>query len=556
MRVAIYCRVSTEEQLEGYSIQAQSRACRDYADGKAWTVTQEYVDQGKSARVDDIAKRPAFQQMMADAVAKSFDLLLVHKIDRFSRNRRVAFDSFDKLGKAGVGFVSLSENMDFSAPWGQFALTMLVGLAQLFSDNLSQETKKGKRERKAQGLYNGLLPYGVVKGDDGLPVPDRRPQPNGSTNYDGLIVAFEAAADGKTDVEIARILNARGYRTSGHFGANVWRKDSVRRVLINRFYLGELPAGKLPAMPGKHAPLLDLDLWQRAQAARRNNLDAHASLSVNHHSTVHALSGLLRCWYCEQSGDPRRGAMRIGPQHGSQPRATCYSRYQGLDCPQRSAFVSVYDSAVGLWLALIHLSDDALDNALVRIRAEQRAEHGKNDTETERRSLEAALNRLPEVYLWGHLDKSAYLAQREQLTKRLAELQPSPRRADELQALAAVAQHVAATWQIASPAERNELAHQLIEKVIVKDGQVVEIIPRPAFLDLLGCQHSSYTGGSDGIRPHLCKTGRYSVPRSDATPLVVLKAIASELDGQGVKTIARDLGVSRQTVRKARDLYR
>jgi len=62
-----------------------------------------------------------------------------------------------------VGFVSIVEQMDFSTPWGKFALSMLGGLAELYSDNLSQETKKGWHERREQGLYCGALPFGVVK---------------------------------------------------------------------------------------------------------------------------------------------------------------------------------------------------------------------------------------------------------------------------------------------------------------------------------------------------------------------------------------------------------
>src|SRR5215208_1744697 len=74
-------------------------------------------------------------------------------------------------------FVSLSEQIDYSSPSGQQMLTMLVGLSQFYSDNLSLETKKGKAERKAQGLYNGLLPFGLKKNSLGLPIPDPETYP-------------------------------------------------------------------------------------------------------------------------------------------------------------------------------------------------------------------------------------------------------------------------------------------------------------------------------------------------------------------------------------------
>ena len=79
---------------------------------------------------------------MVAGLNHEYDVIVVHKVDRFSRKLRITLDYFDKLGKAGVGFVSIVEQMDFSTPWGKFTLSMLGGLAELYSDNLSQETKK------------------------------------------------------------------------------------------------------------------------------------------------------------------------------------------------------------------------------------------------------------------------------------------------------------------------------------------------------------------------------------------------------------------------------
>ena len=151
MRAALYARVSSEEQVEGYSIDAQKRAFQALVVGRGWTEYQQYVDEGKSARTDDINRRPAFKEMTAAAVSGNFDVLVVHKPDRFSRNLRITLEYFDKLSKAGIAFVSINKQMDFSTPWGRLALTLLGGLAQFYSDNLSQETKKEWHEM-AKGL--------------------------------------------------------------------------------------------------------------------------------------------------------------------------------------------------------------------------------------------------------------------------------------------------------------------------------------------------------------------------------------------------------------------
>ncbi len=84
MRAAIYARVSTEEQAQGYSIDAQLRACRERAGPDALA----YVEEGKSARTEDSRKRPVFGQLLADAERGKSDCIIVHKLERFSRKLR------------------------------------------------------------------------------------------------------------------------------------------------------------------------------------------------------------------------------------------------------------------------------------------------------------------------------------------------------------------------------------------------------------------------------------------------------------------------------------
>ncbi len=264
VRAAVYHRVSSEEQVEGYSLDAQQRATAAYCAAHGWELMQEYRDEGKSAWTDDISKRPAFARMIADAEAGRLDVIVVHKLDRFARNLLTTLETLQRLERAGVGFVSISEQMDFTTPIGKVILATLAAFAQYYSDNLATEVKKGKGERKKQGLYNGVLPFGTAKGRDGVPVP--HPEAHA-----GLVLAFELAAAGKTDREVAQALTAVGYRTTGNRGANPFTKDTVRVILQNRFYLGELPDGEGGWLPGKHAPLLDPDLFTRAQAARAAN---------------------------------------------------------------------------------------------------------------------------------------------------------------------------------------------------------------------------------------------------------------------------------------------
>ena len=139
MRAALYARVSTEEQVEGYSLDAQRRAFREFCHSEGWIIAEEYVEEGRSAHTEDLNKRPVFKTAIQAALDHRFDVLVVHKIDRFSRKLKVTLETFDKLHKAGIGFVSISEQMDFSTPTGQVFLAMVGAFSQFYSDNLSHD---------------------------------------------------------------------------------------------------------------------------------------------------------------------------------------------------------------------------------------------------------------------------------------------------------------------------------------------------------------------------------------------------------------------------------
>src|SRR3712207_1326008 len=114
LRAAAYIRVSSEEQLEGHSLDAQRRAIEQACAERGWQIVAWYADEGVSAHTDDVAKRPAFHRMIRDAEARRFDAVVVHKLDRFARSVVVALSTFKRLSDLGISFLSLSEQgMDF-----------------------------------------------------------------------------------------------------------------------------------------------------------------------------------------------------------------------------------------------------------------------------------------------------------------------------------------------------------------------------------------------------------------------------------------------------------
>jgi hypothetical protein len=251
--------------------------------------------------------------------------LVVHKIDRFSRKLWITLEYFKKFGQASVGFASIENQIDYTNPAGKFMLMMQGGLAEPYSDNLSQEVKKGRNERQAQGLYCGLLPFGVAKGDDEVPIP----QPE---TYPGLLVAFEMAANGESDRSIDQTLNDKGCRTGSNQGNRPFSKDTVRGILINRFYLGEIPDGEAGWLDALHEPFIDQFIWDQAQIVR-NRRSSHAS--TPRRKRVTSLTSIAYCRGC--------GGRTHSLYNNVVPRLGCYNRVICWKCTQKSALLSVYD---------------------------------------------------------------------------------------------------------------------------------------------------------------------------------------------------------------------
>lgn len=471
MRAALYARVSSEEQVEGYSIDAQRRAFKALCESRQWTPYREYIEEGKSARTDNINKRPVFKQAIADGLSRNYDVLVVHKVDRFSRKLRITLEYFDKLAKAEVGFISIAEQIDFSTPWGKFTLSMFGGLAELYSDNLSFETKKGWSERRAQGLYCGLLPFGAMKDENGVPVPDPE-------TFPGLEYAFELAARGKTDREIAQALNAKGYRTAGNQGNGPFSRDTMRGILQNRFYIGQLTNGNGGWAKAKHEPFISQDLWDAAQKTRQMN--RKAPKSVPRKRGISSLTGIARCIYCG-------GRMNIWQRCNNRRRLVCYNRSEGQECPQRSAYLDVYEAQIEEYLRSFHIPADYRKKIL---EAQQRlySAYDSDDVGREQATLETALERLKELYKWGDKTREHYLAEKTEIERRLRALAPlTESRLKKLDKLAHFLKHIAGAWKVANQEQRNTLARSLFQEVWIGDREVVAVRPQPeleSFFDL------------------------------------------------------------------------
>ena len=170
-QVALYARVSTEEQAgqDHFSIAAQFAEMHEEAQRRGWTVAGEFADEGISGTKRN---RPQLEAVLALGASHSYDVLMVHELSRLSRSVYHTLDIFDTLGKTGIGFASVRDpDFDFADPSKRLFLTIIAAINEYFIVALSQHTRKSKRERSRQGLYNATsMPFGYDhEGDAGTP---------------------------------------------------------------------------------------------------------------------------------------------------------------------------------------------------------------------------------------------------------------------------------------------------------------------------------------------------------------------------------------------------
>jgi site-specific DNA recombinase len=170
--------------------------------------------------------------MRRDARKRKFDAVVVHKFDRFARNRTDALAIKSLLRyDYGIKVFSASEpSEDSDGPIGALIEGIMESVADWYSQNLATEVSKGKKERSHQGLHNNRAPFGMRKRKDKTLVADEEELP-------GLEMAFREYATGKhSDNTIAKLLNTAGFRSKT---GRPFSKETVRDILQNRTYLGQ-----------------------------------------------------------------------------------------------------------------------------------------------------------------------------------------------------------------------------------------------------------------------------------------------------------------------------
>lgn len=297
---AAYIRVSTNDQTE-YSPQAQRKALETYAKNNGYVLNSDniFVDEGISGRKAE--KRPAFMRMIAKAKSKDkpFDVILVHKFDRFARSREdsVVYKSLLKK-ECGVRVISITESIE-DDKFSIILEAMLEAMAEYYSINLSGEVKKGMTEKHSRGEIQSAPPFGYyVENNQFIPHPDEAPI---------VKEIYAKFVGGMGCYPISRWLNSMGVKTHRN---NNFENRTVEYIIRNPVYIGKLrwtPTGWTQRkydnpdtilVDGKHEALIDNDTWETAQQRIQQLKMQHKYHSRPIESKQDWLSGLVYCANC------------------------------------------------------------------------------------------------------------------------------------------------------------------------------------------------------------------------------------------------------------------
>lgn len=301
-RVAMYAGYSSDNQ-RSESIDAQVRAMTKYCEQNNYQIVEKYIDEAKSGTSSD--KRPQFLQMISDSSKHIFDIVLVHKLDRFSRNRYDSAVYKNELKKNGVSVYSVLENLD-SSPESVILEALLEGMSEYYSKNLAREVMKGMKETAIQCKHTGgTPPLGYDVGADGHLVINEY-------EAEAVRLIFDMYSNGFSYDNIISELNRKGYYTKS---GNHFKRNSLYSILTNEKYNGVYVFNKSASkdfrnMRNTHSykspdeiirisdgcpRIVCEDVFTRVSNIIAENREKSGRLKAKER---YFLSGFIRCGYC------------------------------------------------------------------------------------------------------------------------------------------------------------------------------------------------------------------------------------------------------------------
>jgi len=509
-RGAVYIRESTREQDKGFSPEKQKDAIREYAAKNGIKIVAMYKDlmSGKTAA------RPQFQQMLTDAEAKQFDVVMVYHTSRFARNRVDASSLKKHLRKIGVDFVSVSQPTfgDPTRPESQLS----EGMQELFDEHQSNVisfwVRSGLQQKRKEGYALGNPPLGYCR------------KPGNSKDWfidpkekEVVLEMFELYASGNyslTDTAIE--LNKRGHAAKT---GNPFMYSGLPSILKNRVYIGILPSGdpNLPNVKGNYEAIVPADLFNKVQKVFEERRGRHGRPPAPHR--FYLLQGLLFCHRCRKHdrGEPvKPNGVKLTPSmHASahvlksgeeRHHYTCKFYKENRSCNQKPVPCKTIDDQVLDFLGSMEMPEEMVDivGEMMASMFDNHQVHFGDKDRGRLASLQRRLAKLKTMYLHDDdMPEKEYRTEADALKVEISTLEQAETNTDVLplnreQMIYASREFVRRIpKQIAnrslSPDELRGWIRQVIKRVWVKGNRVVEIEPHDEYKRLFAAVRKAYS---------------------------------------------------------------
>ena len=367
-RVAIYLRRSTDDEHQPFSISAQDSALGKYVTTQpGWTLVATFTDDASGATTS----RPGLQQALHAARAGRFDVLLVYRVDRFSRRLSDLLDLLNELEEAGVAFASATEPFDTSTSIGRMLVQLLGVFAEFERETIIDRVTKGMAMKASKGKWpGGSRPYGFHVDQE---THKLIPHPQEASHLREIFRLFVEERLGTR--AIADELNRRG--VSNRTG-KPWSGHTINRIIANPAYAGDIAYGDV-YVENAHEPLISRETWRKACEIAASRADARTQRAMS--GSDYHLTGLITCPACGHKfiGTAATGRNRVYRYY------TCFSRsrYGTHGCQAQRLPADALDTAIMHALADFYTSHtDLITDAVTRAQAryhdgyaDRRAEH-------------------------------------------------------------------------------------------------------------------------------------------------------------------------------------
>jgi site-specific DNA recombinase len=454
-RVVIYIRVSTQEQIEGYSIDNQKEKLIAYCKARGWQIVEIIVDPGFSgAKLD----RPGMQKLIANVT--NYDIVLVYKLDRLSRSQRdTMYLIEDVFLPNNVNFVSVSESFDTTTPFGRAMVGILSVFAQLERDTIKERTHGGRIKRAQEGLFHGggNTPTGYQYVDGNLV-----PHP---TDAERVRAAFKLYNEGNSFDRVSAMLHLSG-------AAN------VRHMLMNDVYIGKVKF-QGETYDGQHEPLISEELFNRTQKL----IERRAKTGC--FSRKYLLSGFLYCGNCGARYHGKTVTFNLKKGLSTSSYYRCGSRNNATasyvkdpTCKNRNIKIAELESYVDYKIRTLIFDPAELKRIANTAPDETQTIDTRNVLQKQIDEIDRKISKLLDLYQNDMIPVSSLNEKIAALTKErdalVSELEKTPSKPEKtkIDDIIPLLENTAMLWDHADDEQKRELLSALVDSIVIYDDRI------------------------------------------------------------------------------------